>query len=117
LKSSRKIRGLKSQTINKGGIGLRRKSEMGERQRMNIPISRDEARWQAEDDAHSLARAEEIKEDTVRLKAAQDAARRLVGEQQERAKALGKVAGKKPGEGQKGRPAPVVSGNVPRKFV
>jgi membrane protein involved in colicin uptake len=54
-----------------------------------------EAEWQAEDDARSLAQAEEIKADKARLDKAQSAAKRMADEEAERAKAMRKVAGRK----------------------
>lgn len=52
-----------------------------------------EKKWEAEEDAHTLARAEEILKKKGRLKAAKTAARRMAKEQQERATALKNVAG------------------------
>ncbi len=64
-----------------------------------MPISADEKRWRAEEDARVLAEAEKIKTDQPRLDAAQTAAKRMAEEEAERAKAMRKVAGskKKPG--------------------
>lgn len=53
-----------------------------------------EAEWQARDDARTLARAEEIKADESRLQTAQDAAKKMLDEQRDEAKALSKVAGR-----------------------
>jgi len=58
------------------------------------PLSPQEKRWQAEDDARSLARAEEVKNDKSRLGAAQRKAVEQAEERQEQADALKKVAGK-----------------------
>jgi len=64
------------------------------------PISREktDAEWQAEEDARSLARAEEIKADESRLSKAQDAAKVMADEEAEKAKAMRKVAGRKKSE-------------------
>ena len=51
-----------------------------------------EKKWQAEEDAHTLARAEEIKSKKGRLSAAQVAARRLAREETARATAMKNVA-------------------------
>lgn len=51
--------------------------------------------WESEDDARTLARAEEIKEDTKRYNKAVTAAKRLVKERKNNLDALSKVAGKK----------------------
>lgn len=52
----------------------------------------DEKRWRQEDDARTLARAEEIKKDAARLRGAKAAARRIVQEQNKSVEALKKVA-------------------------
>ena len=52
----------------------------------------DEKRWRQEDDAHTLARAEEIKKDAARLRGAKAAAKRIVQEQNKSVEALKKVA-------------------------
>lgn len=51
--------------------------------------------WESEDDARTLARAEEIKGDTKRYNKAVAAAKRLVKERKNNLDALSKVAGKK----------------------
>lgn len=58
-----------------------------------------EAEWEAQDDARSLARAEQIKADPARLKAAQEAAKKLVKERREDIAAFSKVAGKQSQDG------------------
>lgn len=55
-------------------------------------IELDEKRWRQEDDARTLARAEEIKKDAARLRGAKAAARRIVQEQNKSVEALKKVA-------------------------
>lgn len=60
------------------------------------PVTADEKRWRAEDDAHTLARAEEIKDDKARMDAAAQAAKRMADEEAERMKNMRKVARKKP---------------------
>lgn len=52
----------------------------------------DEKRWRQEDDARTLARAEEIKKDAARLRGAKAAAKRIVREQNKSVEALKKVA-------------------------
>ena len=52
-----------------------------------------EKQWQAEEDAHTLARAQEITSKKGRLNAAQVAARRLAREETARATAMKNVAG------------------------
>ena len=58
-------------------------------------VNKTEADWQAEDDAQTLARAEQIKEDKARLTAAQQAAKRLLKEEEERTRGMRKVARRK----------------------
>ena len=62
---------------------------------MTRPISADERRWRAEDDARTLAESEKIKNDPSRVKDAQAAAQRMLEEEKERLLGLQKVAGKK----------------------
>jgi hypothetical protein len=69
-----------------------------------------EAEWQAEDDARSLAQAEEIKADKPRLDKAQDAAKRMADEEAERAKAMRKVAGRKKSGSTQEKRKPVFNG-------
>lgn len=52
----------------------------------------DEKRWQAEDDARTLAAANVILQDPGRIKKAKTAAERMADEERERADALNKVA-------------------------
>ncbi len=54
-----------------------------------------EAEYQAEWDARTLADAERIKADKARLKKAEDAATKIVNEQNKEAQAMRKVAGKR----------------------
>ena len=51
-------------------------------------------KWQQQDDARTLAQAEQIKADKARLKGAQTAAKSMVAEQNKQTQALQKVAGK-----------------------
>jgi len=53
-----------------------------------------EKEWRAQDDAHMLAAAQEIKNDPTRLKNAQAAAGKMASEQEKRTKALKTVAGR-----------------------
>lgn len=54
---------------------------------------KSEAQWRKEDDAHTLARAEEIKADKARFAGAQQAAQQMIEEQKQRVNSLAKVAG------------------------
>jgi len=67
------------------------------------PISQaaQEKEWQQQDDAHALARAEEIKKDPARVKGASIAAKKMYAEAQEKAAAMKKVAGIKSSSQQK----------------
>lgn len=56
------------------------------------PVTAEEKRWQAEEDAHTLARANVIREDPDRLKAAQGAAKKMAEDEREQANAMSKVA-------------------------
>lgn len=56
------------------------------------PKTAQEKRWQAEEDAYTLARAEELKKDPKRLTAARNKAAEQAAERQEQADALKKVA-------------------------
>jgi len=58
-------------------------------------MSAEEKKWRAQEDAHVLASANEIKNDPTRLKNAQTAANAMVEEQQKRTNALKSVAGRK----------------------
>jgi len=61
---------------------------------MAIPISADERKWRAQDDARTLAQANVIKQDQQRLAAAKAEARRMAEEQAKEAAAMRGVAGK-----------------------
>lgn len=52
----------------------------------------NEKEWQARDDAFALARAEEIKIDGVRLKAAKEAAKKIAEEREKETIAINRVA-------------------------
>ena len=58
------------------------------------PISAQDKKWRAEDDARTLAEAERIKVDKSRMDAASTAAKRMADEEAERTQALRKVAKK-----------------------
>lgn len=68
---------------------------------MAITLSAEEKRWRAEDDARTLAEAERIKEDKARMDAAQAAAKKMAEEEEERIRAMRKIARSKrqPGTG------------------
>ena len=57
-------------------------------------MTQQEKEWRAQDDAHVLAAAQEIKSDPSRLKNAQTAANKMVAEQEKRTNALKSIAGK-----------------------
>lgn len=59
----------------------------------NSEIANDEAQWQAESDARSLAEAEVIGKDGKRLKAAKKAAKKMAEDQLNNAEAMKDVAG------------------------
>ena len=54
--------------------------------------SADELRWEARDDARTLARAEEIKADKERLSRAKEGAKEILKEEADRLKGLSKIA-------------------------
>lgn len=54
----------------------------------------EQSRWQAEEDAYTLVRAEEIKASNQRMKSAKDAAKRLLIEKEKSMLALRKVTNK-----------------------
>lgn len=58
-------------------------------------MSEDEKRWQRRDDAHTLARAEQIKADQERYKGAILGAKEIAKEEIERVQGIAKVAGMK----------------------
>jgi len=55
-------------------------------------VALQEKKWQQQDDAHALARAEEIKKDPVRLKGAATAAKLMHSDAQKHAESMKKVA-------------------------
>ena len=57
-----------------------------------MPIMKSERDWMKEDDSRTLAQAEVIKADKTRLAGAQEAAKRMLVEEQERNRGLAKVA-------------------------
>ena len=57
-------------------------------------LSVDEKKWQAESDAETMARYEEIMADSVRRNAAIKAAKEKASDLNKRANAMNKVAGK-----------------------
>jgi hypothetical protein len=61
---------------------------------MGVARTAQDKKWEAESDAHTLAEAETIKSDKGRTSRAKNAAGRMAKEQQVRANAMTKVAGK-----------------------
>lgn len=59
-------------------------------------LSVDEKKWQAESDAETMARYEEIMSDSARRNAAVKAAKEKASDLNKRANAMNKVAGTKP---------------------
>lgn len=59
-------------------------------------ISSNEKKWQAEEDAYTMARYEEIMSDSARRNAAIKAAKEKADDLNKRANAMNKVAGNKP---------------------
>ena len=59
-------------------------------------MTAQDKKWRAEEDARTLAEAEVVKRDTIRMKAATNAAKKMADEQKVRAASLRKVAGMKP---------------------
>ena len=57
-----------------------------------MPVMKSERDWMKEDDARTLAQAEVIKADKTRLAGAQEAAKRMLVEEQERHRGLATVA-------------------------
>lgn len=60
-----------------------------------VKLSNDEKKWQAESDAETMARYEEIMSDSARKNAAIKAAREKADDLNKRANAMNKVAGNK----------------------
>ena len=76
-------------------------------------MTKQEKDWRAQDDARILADSEVIKQDTVRLKDAKVAAKRMAEEEKDKAVAMNRIAnmrGKKPlessSEGGDNKPKP-----------
>ena len=61
-----------------------------------VKLSNDEKKWQAENDAETMARYEEIMSDSARRNAAIKAARERADDLNKRASAMSKVANNKP---------------------
>ena len=61
---------------------------------LDYPITSEDD-WEAEEDAHTLVRAGEIKGDMGRLNKAQQAARRLLEEEKKRVEAMAQIANAK----------------------
>lgn len=62
-------------------------------------MTKQEKDWRAQDDARTLADSEVIKQDTIRLKDAKVAAKRMAEEEKDKAVAMNRIAnmrGKKP---------------------
>lgn len=66
------------------GIGVGKKKAPGNKKEPAVQVNKEtktqEAIWRAESDARTLMRAEEIKRDPVRIKAAQNQARKQIKE-------------------------------------
>jgi len=67
------------------GIGYGKKKAPAKKkasttQNIGMPSKQEQAKWQAEDDARTLMRAEEIKRDGARIKAAQAQAKKQMEE-------------------------------------
>ena len=56
---------------------------------------KSEKEWQAQDDAHTLARAEAIKADSSRHQRAKNAAQKMLDDEREDVRLLSKVAGRR----------------------
>ena len=67
----------------------------------NIKMSQDEKRWQAEDDARTMARYEEIMADSSRKKAAIAEAKKQASDLNKRASIMNKVASNKSSKSKK----------------
>lgn len=67
----------------------------------NIKMSQDEKRWQAEDDARTMARYEEIIADSSRKKAAIAEAKKQASDLNKRASIMNKVASNKSSKSKK----------------
>jgi len=81
-----------------------------------------ERRWQAEDDARTLARVNTITEDPARLKRAQTQATRMQKDAEKEANSLRKVSGGKPRLTNSTPPKPKIKspakrGSVPKKVI
>jgi len=72
---------------------------------MAIPMTAQDKKWRAQDDARTLAVSEEIKNDKACLKLATDAAAKMAEDDRKRAIAMQKVAGKKTTPLEKKKPA------------
>ena len=79
-------------------------------------MTAEDKKWQAEQDARTLAEAEVIKGDEGRLMAAKGAAKEMADEKKEEAQAMSKIAGGKSGpSGSGGRSPEGAEGKVPPK--
>lgn len=67
----------------------------------NIKMSQDEKRWQAEDDARTMARYEEIMADSSRKRAAIAEAKKQASDLNKRASIMNKVASNKSSKSKK----------------
>lgn len=67
----------------------------------NIKMSQDEKRWQAEDDARTMARYEEIMADNSRKRAAIAEAKKQASDLNKRASIMNKVASNKSSKSKK----------------
>ena len=82
----------------------------------NGAITADQKKWQAEDDAYTLAQAAKIQKDPARMSAATDAAKRMAEEKREDANAMSSVARRKGTSDRKVKPAPKQD-NISRKRI
>jgi len=70
---------------------------MAKRKNVKTSLAFDEKTYQQDDDARTLARAEEIRSDKSRMKGASIGAKRIIDDAEENLKGLKKVARKKIG--------------------
>jgi len=69
---------------------------------MSVAMTANDRRWQAEDDARTLAQSIVIQNDEKRMEAAKQAAERMAEEKREEASAMGSVARRGKGSGSGG---------------
>lgn len=81
-------------------------------------LTAEQKRWQAENDAHTLAEAQRIAEDKGRLRMAKGAAQKMASDAAKRAQTLVKVAKTAPAKAPKAKkaaPKRAAAKRVPRK--